>query len=57
MIRTARGQSEHGGKPAFGFDRSQKTPSNQLIQPGPMKYLSSSARFSEVRRFWLRSHA
>ena len=34
-IRTARGQSERGGNISrVRLDRSQKTPSNQLIQPG-----------------------
>jgi hypothetical protein len=33
VIRTARGQSERG-EARVRLDRSQKTPSNQLIQPG-----------------------
>jgi hypothetical protein len=37
MIRTARGQSERGGIARVRLDQSQKTPSNQLIQPGPIK--------------------
>jgi hypothetical protein len=34
MIRTARGQSERGGVTRVRLDQSQKTPGNQLIQPG-----------------------
>ena len=41
-IRTAQGRRERGdGAPAFSFDRSHKTPSSELIQPEPIKHLSS----------------
>src|ERR1700722_9350650 len=47
-IRTARGQCERGRDVSrVRLDRSQKTPSNQLIQPGLIKHLLFKIRSSK----------
>jgi hypothetical protein len=41
------GQSERRGLGAFPcvqFDRPEKTPGSELIQPGPIKHLSSNSQ-------------
>jgi hypothetical protein len=45
LIRAARGRRERGegGVSRVRLDRSQKTLSNQLIQPEPIKHLSSKS--------------
>ena len=45
MIRTAKGQLKRGfgGISRVQFDRSQKTPSSELIQPEPIKLCHQSS--------------
>ena len=48
LVRTAKGRRAGMGRsPALKFDRSQKTRSRELIQPGPIKPLSSNSQAVE----------